>query len=354
MLDSEKNHSNGVMPEEMTPSQEVAVLARINQVAKKINSTLELSQIIKIIITELPNFLNADKCSVFLYEQETEELVMAAHNHYDPGKEMDIRISIHGNQPICHAIRRGESILVNDFEKEFGVSSRSKYKSKSAMITLLKSGEKVLGIINISDKKDGSEFDDFDFSIAQNVNEHLATAISNANLFSQTRRLSITDGLTELYTHRYFQETLDREITRSMRYQLPLSLMMIDIDFFKRVNDTHGHQAGDCVLKALSLLIRKLLRRSDYACRYGGEEFAVILTETDIKKAGISAERVRSAVEKMVIPFGDLQIKITISIGLSTFEPGMRKQKMIELADLGLYEAKREGRNQVVVTDLET
>ncbi|RJO71740.1 MAG: sensor domain-containing diguanylate cyclase [Myxococcales bacterium] len=333
-------------------SEALRILTQINEVSKKLNSTLELSQIIKHTIQELPMLLNAGKCSIFLYDAETEELVMAAHNHYDLDKNMDLRISIHSNRLIARAVQGGKSILIRDIEKEFGLKNRSKYASKSSMITVLKSGDQLLGIINVNDKLDGTDFTDSDFSIVLNINEHLATAISNASLFAQTRRLSITDGLTELYTHRYFQETLDREATRSHRYKSALSLMMLDIDHFKKVNDTYGHQAGDAVLQEVARLLRTLLRRTDYACRYGGEEFAVILTDTPLENSVISAERVRRAVEEKVILFGEQTIRVTVSIGLSGCEPTTTKADIIEAADRALYRAKRAGRNCIRRADV--
>ncbi len=330
-------------------SKELETLTRINEVAKKLNSTLELSQIIKHTISELPAFLTAGKCSIFLYDPDREELVMAAHNHYDLDRKMDIRISIHDNSIINHAVRKGHSLLIKDIEKEFGLKNRSKYKSKSSMITLLKSGDKLLGIININDKQDSEDFNDWDLAIAENINEHLATAISNAQLFAQTRRLSITDGLTGLYTHRYFQEILERELARARRYGLPLSLIMIDIDHFKKVNDTYGHQAGDCVLNSLAAMTRRTLRRSDYACRYGGEEFSVVLCETDAEAAMITANRLLAAIRETEVPFNKEILKVTASLGLCTMVEGLSKTRMVEIADRALYRAKREGRDRAVV-----
>lgn len=328
--------------------KELEILTRINEVAKSINSTLELPEIIDAAIRELPKLLNANKCSLFLYNPTSEELTMAAHNHYDLDQNLDLRISIHSSQLLGQAVKQGRSILIRDIEKEFGLKNRSKYKSKSSMITLLQSGDKLLGVININDKIDGTEFDEWDFSIALNINEHLATAISNAQLFAQTRRLSITDGLTDLYNHRYFQETLEREVVRSNRYHKPLALLMLDIDFFKKVNDTYGHLSGDMVLQSISNLLKNLLRRSDLPCRYGGEEIAVILTDTDFKNAILTAERIRQAVEQLeIVNEGGSVIRITVSIGVTAYVPNLSKQKMIEQADLALYEAKHSGRNRV-------
>jgi len=335
----------------MSISNELERLTEINELAKQINSTLELSQIIQHTIKGLPGLLHAEKCTIFLYDAKTEELELAAHNHYDMDRKMDIKISVHGSKLISQVFQMGHSVLIRDIEKEFGVKNRSKYRSKSSMITMLQSGDNILGIININDKSNGEEFNEWDFSMAQNINEHLATAISNAKLFSQTRRLSITDGLTDLYTHRYFQETLAREISRSSRYKKPLALMMVDIDHFKSVNDTYGHQAGDYILQGLSSMMKELFRQSDYACRYGGEEFTIILTDTDRDRGISSAERLRKTMEEKVFKFAEHEIKVTISIGLSGYEDGMHKQVMIEKADKALYKAKRDGRNQVIIAD---
>lgn len=332
-------------------SNELERLTEINELAKQINSTLELSQIIQHTIKGLPKLLHADKCTIFLFDPKEEELELAAHNHYDMDRKMDIRISVHSSKLISQVFQMGHSVLIRDIEKEFGVKNRSKYRSKSSMITLLQSGENILGIININDKSDGTEFNEWDFSMAQNINEHLATAISNAKLFSQTRRLSITDGLTDLFTHRYFQETLEREISRSTRYKKPLALMMVDIDHFKKVNDTYGHQAGDYILQGLASMMKEQFRQSDFACRYGGEEFAIILTDTTHERGIASAERLRETMEKNVFKFADQEIHVTISIGLSGYEEGMHKQVMIEKADKALYKAKRDGRNQVCMAD---
>jgi diguanylate cyclase (GGDEF)-like protein len=332
-------------------SNELEMLTSINELSKKLNSTLELSQIITFTMREMPAILKADKCSIFLYDVDHDELHLASHNHFDLDQQMDIRISTKSNSLLAQAFNLGKSILIKDIEKEFGFKNRAKYKSKSSMITMLKSGDQPLGIININDKLDGSEFNEWDFSLAQNINEHLATAVSNALLFAQTRRLSITDGLTELYTHRYFQETMEREIGRSRRYGKPLALMMVDIDHFKNVNDTYGHQAGDYVLQGLAQMMRKQFRQSDYACRYGGEEFAVILTDTPLENAVMGAERLRKSMESQVFEFCTSHITVTISIGLSGYREHMSKQEMIEAADQALYRAKRSGRNRVERAD---
>ena len=159
------------------------------------------------------------------------------------------------------------------------------------------------------------------------------------------------DGLTGLYNHRFFQETLSKDFPRAIRYKESLSYMMFDIDHFKKFNDTYGHQTGDVVLKTLGSLITELIRESDLAARYGGEEFSVILYHTVKEDAFIIAERIRKAVEEYAFKSDDLVLNVTISIGVVSHDhPDVRDAKtLIECADKALYKAKAQGRNRVVV-----
>jgi len=167
----------------------------------------------------------------------------------------------------------------------------------------------------------------------------------------QLRQLAITDGLTGLYNYRYFKEQWNQEIIRAQRHSLSLSLIMIDIDHFKLYNDTHGHLAGDEVLRAIGHLIRSNIRKIDIPARYGGEEFAVILPETAKAPATFVAEKLRKLVEECPIPHEEKQPggKLTISLGVSTFpDDGQSPEQLIDVADQRLYKAKQNGRNRVV------
>lgn len=159
------------------------------------------------------------------------------------------------------------------------------------------------------------------------------------------------DGLTGLYNHRYFQETLSKDFPKAVRYKEDISYLMFDIDHFKKFNDTYGHQTGDVVLKTLGSLIVKLLRDSDLAARYGGEEFAVILYHTIKEDAFIIAERIRKTVEEYEFRSENLVLQVTISIGVASNDhPDVQDAKtLIECADKALYKAKEEGRNRVVI-----
>ncbi len=162
-------------------------------------------------------------------------------------------------------------------------------------------------------------------------------------------RLTTIDGLTQVYNKRYFVETLEREIGRAQRYRRDLSLIMFDIDHFKKVNDTFGHLAGDYVLKQLAAVIKSRIRREDILSRYGGEEFAIILPEIDNYNASQFAEKIRRLTEKAVFRFEDTEIPVTISIGVASLAADITDPvEFVKLADQKLYEAKNNGRNCVV------
>jgi len=162
-------------------------------------------------------------------------------------------------------------------------------------------------------------------------------------------RLTTVDSLTQVYNKRYLLETMEREIARAHRYENELSIVMFDLDHFKDVNDTHGHLAGDHILRELSLEIRNRIRQSDIMGRYGGEEFVIILTNTGLNDAISFAENVRKCIQQHSFNFEDKNIPITISLGVAQLEKNMETpEALIEKADTNLYRAKENGRNQVV------
>lgn len=167
--------------------------------------------------------------------------------------------------------------------------------------------------------------------------------------YSETEYLSVTDALTGLYNRRYFESNVEREFLRTRRYASDLSLAMIDIDHFKQVNDTYGHQFGDYVLKEISKIVYDSFRKTDMMCRYGGEELAVILTETSMDNALIPLERLRIKVAEHEFSYCDETANVTISIGVGAYSKEINSRaELIECADKALYKAKQDGRNKVV------
>ena len=184
--------------------------------------------------------------------------------------------------------------------------------------------------------------------IFQVVLKEIDLLITIQSLYAQNKYLSLTDSLTGLYNRRYLMETLGREVARAKRYKNKLCMAMIDIDFFKKVNDTYGHQAGDFILKEVTGIIRKMLRQSDILFRYGGEEVLAIMPETDNESALVPIQRIRETIEKKNFVFNDKTIKVTISIGLSdSTQKADSLERFIDQADKAMYTSKQNGRNQV-------
>jgi two-component system cell cycle response regulator len=182
------------------------------------------------------------------------------------------------------------------------------------------------------------------------VSNELTMILDNARLYEGAKRMAITDGLTKIYNHRFFQELFEKEFKRATRYRTTFSLIMLDIDFFKRLNDTYGHLYGDEILKEMSNLVKGCLRTMDILARYGGEEFAILLPETDLEDAMFTADRIRMAVENHDFPSSKGKpVKVTVSQGVTYFpSPGIEKRSdIVAKADAALYEAKEAGRNSV-------
>lgn len=215
----------------------------------------------------------------------------------------------------------------------------------------LRSGDAVLGVLLVAS---GShrELSSAEMDRLQVIANQSSLALQNALLHEELERLSVTDRLTELYNHGYFQQRLEEEIGRAARFAHPLALIMLDIDNFKDFNDRYLHQQGDDVLRAVSAIIRQNLRDMDVAARYGGEEFVIVLPETDAAGAAAVAERVRQSVSEYRFATGEgaQTVNNTISVGVASFPDHATTQAhLIEAADRAMYLAKRSGKNRVVV-----
>jgi len=187
-----------------------------------------------------------------------------------------------------------------------------------------------------------------DFSNLKILCSQVAIGLEKASLYDKLQRLSITDGLTGLTVHRYFQSKLEEELKRAERYHEPLSLVMSDIDHFKSFNDTWGHLAGDAVLKAVAGVMKQGLGPSEMAVRYGGEEFVVVLPRHSREAAVARAEALRAAVQQLKVEWGGESLSVTISLGVASYpEDAMTKIGLIDMADGALYQSKKNGRDRV-------
>ncbi len=208
------------------------------------------------------------------------------------------------------------------------------------------------GILSIFSKRPEA-FNKDDTRVLSILATNATIALRNARVFNEIHEMANRDGMTDLFNHRHFQEILDIEIARAIRFGHPLSLLMLDIDFFKNVNDSYGHPAGDQLLFEFGRLLKDMVRKTDSIARYGGDEFTVILTETPLSGAMPYSERIRKKVEERAFRVYQEEVKLTVSIGVANFSPdalgfdqGLVRKELIEMADQGLYRAKKGGRNR--------
>ncbi|MGC1396376.1 MAG: diguanylate cyclase [Coleofasciculaceae cyanobacterium] len=220
--------------------------------------------------------------------------------------------------------------------------------AQALCVPMLAQGE-TLGLLYLSSQEFG-QFTDAKKRLARTVSEQIALALANIKLRENLRNQSIRDPLTSLYNRRYLEESLFRELNRAKRKQQPIGIVMLDVDHFKRFNDQFGHDAGDTVLKEVAKFLQKHTRQSDIACRYGGEEFILILPEASINALKERAEQIREGIKALLLIHDDQALgKITISLGIASFpEHGLIGDALIKAADTALYRAKAEGRDRVV------
>ena len=172
-------------------------------------------------------------------------------------------------------------------------------------------------------------------------------ALKNLVLFEEVKALAIRDGLTGLYNYRHFWELLSHEVELARRYGKPLSMLFLDLDNFKVINDTLGHPQGDVVLKTLAAYLQGAVRHADVVCRYGGEEFVLLLPHTPPEQAVVLAERLRQRISELTIPLPERDLQFTVSIGVAGLNEGMSGADLLDEADAALYRAKQAGKNKV-------
>jgi diguanylate cyclase (GGDEF)-like protein len=257
----------------------------------------------------------------------------------------------------CWCLRRGKTYIMNDSDLSQLCPHAEAIDGKTSpyiCVPMIAQGE-VLGILHIkpqSSRPEGQrrDIDENKRRLAETVAEHAGLSLANLQLQHTLHEQSIKDVLTGLYNRRHAEEFFPREQHRAVRHGFSIGLLFIDVDFFKKVNDDHGHDAGDEALRRLGALLSREFREEDTACRYGGEEFLIILPYATLEGCRSRAEMVRKLVEQeLKIPWHGAVLEITISIGLAFFpDHGDTLQQAVEAADAALYKAKQQGRNCVV------
>ncbi len=332
-------------------NRRISELSALHNVGTTVSSTLKLDVLLDQVCRILSDTFHYNKIAIMIVDRNADELVFKASLGYQNILgEMGRRLKI-GREGITGMVAAtGEPIMVKDVaQNQHYVSIDGKTRSELAVPLKIK--QQVVGVLNV-ESDNVNAFDQVDQRLLTTLASQVAVALENARLYEETEQLAVTDGLTGLNNHRFFQSFFDRELNRARRYSHPLSLIMMDIDHFKKINDTLGHPVGDIVLKEVSRLLMEQARDVDLVARYGGEEFMLVLPETKKSEARLLAERIRVAVEKNRFEAeGAKNIgRVTISLGVSGFpDDGSEKDEIIDKVDKALYRAKAGGRNQVKI-----
>lgn len=254
--------------------------------------------------------------------------------------------------PLCRdVVQKGEPFYVIEQPDIARYSILMKEGIEYLITISLFSNKAPVGILFLASRESKRESFDFDMAaLLSLVGNNVSLILDKIRLFQETKRLAITDGLTGLYNRRYFYKFLDLEIARTKRYGSTFSVMLFDIDNFKQINDTYGHQAGDEVLLELANILRMISRGTDVVARYGGEEFIIILPNTTEQETITLANRIKTAVEKNIFVISSTEsVKITLSGGIASYPQNARDAKSLLIAaDTALYSAKAAGKNKIL------
>ncbi len=315
----------------------------IYAVARQTTSVLELDEVLNELCRVVLQSFSVDHVSVVLYEGG--RLIVSRERG-----SLTARIAQGDRLPdsggLCaRALATGEPVIENDVAQVAGYIYGYDEARSEACLPLISFGQP-LGVLVLDSAKAGA-FDPEDVLAMQSLADICATAIQNAHHFERARALANLDGLTGIYNRRYFEQRINEELERHHRYSGTLSLLMLDIDQFKRLNDEFGHLLGDEVLRQISAIFTQHLRKVDVVCRYGGEEFAILVPETGGPSALAVAEKLRHIVENWNFP--GVPCPVTVSAGVASFpQDGRTRDELMKAADDALYAAKQQGRNRVI------
>lgn len=331
-------------------------LSVLLEIAKTIGSVDDVDELFGTILEKSTAFLRAEQGSLMLLDEQRRELGVRAMKGLN--KKIAGLLRIRPGEGIAgKVLATGSPLLVSDIENDDRITQerRARYRTKSFVSVPLKLEGRTIGVLNVADKISGDAFSDQDLHLLTSIGAYASVAIERSRFHLKTeelKKISITDPLTGLLNRRYFQERMSEEIERSRRHRLPLSLIMIDLDDFKSINDGLGHMAGDEVLQCVARCIRNSIRAIDVAARYGGEEFTVILPQTAKADAISLAERICGEVARLELPYErkGRRLALTVSLGLATYpEDAGSLEDLIRNSDSALYTAKAHGKNRVVV-----
>ena len=325
-------------------------LSLLYGIGKAMNYINDLKKLLQYILKQAIEITSAEKGSLMLYDIESDLLNIRVLAGLE---DVEYQDKVNNNEIKCRSFKPGEGIagrvflncrpmIVNNIrEDSLFIESDQSFVRSIACIPMVVYND-VIGVINVTNKRNGRVFTGQDVKMLKAVADQAAVAVNKAQLYD----MAVTDSLTGTYVRRYFMVKLQEEIRRAERYNKTFSIIMVDLDRFKRINDTYGHDAGDRILEAISHFLQKNIRDVDVIARFGGEEFVMLIPDADKEAAFRLAERLRQNLAK--VESGDLP-RTTFSLGISSYPAdGREVEDLIKKADAAMYAAKLAGRNQSI------
>jgi diguanylate cyclase (GGDEF)-like protein len=326
-------------------------LQAFNEIGKALTSTLDIREVLGLIMEKVGELLSPSNWSLLLADDSGDlvfEIVVG------PGAEGLKGLKLqHGEGIAGWVAREGQPLLVPDVTQDPRFASRfdarTRFTTRSVLAVPMRSRGRTLGLIELVNAPEQKTFGKDDLRTLSSLADYAAIAIENARNFQRVQELTILDEHTGLYNSRHLHRVLEAEIVRARRFGHALSLVFLDLDHFKRVNDTYGHQNGSALLRECGEVLLSVLRSVDVATRYGGDEFVCLLPETDKKQAEICAHRLRDALNAHTfLGTGGLSVKVTASFGIATFpDDASSEHELMRQADLAMYRVKESTRDGI-------
>jgi diguanylate cyclase (GGDEF)-like protein len=336
---------NAALYEEQRRSHEEMQV--LYEIAKAVSGTLDLRTVLDSLVSVTCRAFGYENSAVVIADPETGDLSVEAAYGYERSV-VGTRLPA-GTGIVGWVTRTGTPLMVDDVLKDPRYY-RADERTRSELAVPLIAEGKVIGALNVESARLAA-FGPRDLRLLTTLASYAVVAIQNARLYEHARRLAITDGLTELYNHRYLHEALERLLERARREGQPVGLIMLEIDQFKRYNDSYGHKSGDEALRTVAGILRRGSRPSDIVARYGGDEFMVVLPGASKTSAQETGERLRRAVEaNPLVLAGEVITTVTLSVGVAAFpHDGSTVDLLIDAVDRAQYIAKLSGGNRVHV-----
>ena len=327
-------------------------LSTINEIGRALTSSLDLKEILSIIMQQISFLLHPKNWSLLLVDEDKNELYFEIIVGDNTKKIRNLRLKV-GEGIAGWVAEHGTPVLVQDVSKDTRFSPKadklSQFKTKSIVCVPVVSKDKTIGVIELVNYCDDKEFTQDDLRILSILADYTAIALENARYYELARRLILTDELTGLYNSRYLHQLLNGEGEDELKDLSQVSMIFIDLDYFKNINDKFGHLIGSKTLRELGEVIKGNLNSTQKGIRYGGDEFVIILPKTDKAKAYEIAKRLRSKIkEKRFLTIEGLNIKLTASYGIASIpEDASNYQELIGEADKAMYQVKNTFRDGI-------